>query len=507
MLMNEENGPSNNVVTPQQPAETAPQPTAPAPATAPAQPATTGPQTPKSSRKKLITVVVLLLILCVAAAAYFLTKNKPASPPAAVSHQPTQLTLPNQPKQLNDQFGTANFTAGYAAYEPDKFQKIDKQLPTIDPIPTPAAGTKDEKQVVFMNDIDYNGHGSGHRLLMYDVTAKTSYLVDQDNQPGSYSNAKIMSNHYVVFADTDEPDPLTVNTVIKSVDLDTGIAQTIMSDKAKDLPSSLCCAVTEDGLRMVIPQQGKFLIYQAGENKPTPFSANVQVFPQVTGSGGGDYEAAQRNSGYPGIVWLDDNRFMYAKSHPLKWTVDKTGSHAATNNNGLAIYDLQTGQSTDVPHTDNAPIRWFVVDGNELTFAVYNPNVSGVADKNSGLTILKNDDYTKADSLAVEVLGIPLDYQASLFYDQGTKKLYSQPSSSGLGLDTSQLTVLDTTTGTNTKQQLKGNFLSGSAGLDGFIGKDQAVVDSGNSTQTVYYVYNMQTGATQTIFSTNSSTQ
>jgi hypothetical protein len=464
---------------------------------------TSGPAKPARPVKKIVAAFVLLLIV-IAAGVYVLTKdNKPAKTPT--SQETAKLTLPDQPKQLNDQYGTQDFTAGYAAYKAEKFQKIDKQLPALDPLPTAAAGTHDEKQVVFMNDIDYNGHGSGHRLLMYDVTSKTSYLVDQDDQPGSYSNAKIMSNHYVVFADTAEPDPLTVNTTIKSVDLNTGDTQTVLSDKAKNLPSSLCCAVTGDGLRMVIPQQGKFLLYQAGETKPTSFTANVEVFPKVTGSGGGDYEAAQRNSGYPAIVWLDDNRFMYAKSHPIKWTVDSQGSHASTNDNGLAIYDLRTGQSTDVLHTDNSPIRWFNVDGSQLTFAVYNPNVGGVADKNSGLTILKNNDYTKADSLAVEVLGIPLDSQASLFYDQGTKKLYSQPSSSGLNLDTSQLTVLDTATGTNTKQKLKGNFLSGSAQLDGFIGKDQAVVNSGNSTQSDYYVYNMATGDTQLIFSTGSA--
>lgn len=465
---------------------------------------TTGPMKPGRPIKKILAALVLLLIV-IGAGVYVLTTKDKKPAPVAAGQKTANLTLPNQPKQLNDQYGTQNFTAGYATYRAEKFQKIDKQLPSLDPIPTPAAGTKDEKQVVFMNDIDYNGHGSGHRLLMYDIATKTSYLVDQDDQPGSYSNAKIMSNHYVVFADTAEPDPLTVNTAIKSVDLNTGEAQTILSDKAKNLPSSVCCAVTGDGLRMVIPQQGKFLIYQAGETKPTAFTASVEVFPKVTGGGGGDYEAAQRNSGYPPIVWLDDNRFMYAKSNPIKWTVDSQGSHAQTNDNGLAIYDLSTGQSTDVLHTDNSPIRWFNVDGQELTFAVYNPNVGGVADQNSGLTILTNKDYTKADSLAVEVLGIPLDSQASLFYDQGTKKLYSQPSSSGLNLDTSQITVLDTSTGTNAKQKLKGNFLSGSAGLNGFIGKDLAVVDSGNSTQTDYYTYNMATGETQLFFSTSTA--
>lgn len=451
--------------------------------------------------KKFLAIIVILLIAA-AAGAYFFTKdNKPANTQTAQNS--TKLTLPDQPKQLNDQFTTQNFTAGYVNYESDKFKKIDFSMPAIDPIPAAAKGTLSEKQVIFINDATYNGTGNGHRLIMYDVDSKTTYLVDQSDKNGSYSNAAVMSNHYVVFAERTITDPLTSSVAIRSIDLNTGQSTTIMSDKASNLPESLCCSVTPDGLRMVIPQQNKFLIYQAGESKPVTLSAPVQVFPQVTGSGGGDYAASHRNYGYPSIVWLDDNRFMYAKSHPLKWTVDSQGSHAFTNNNGLAIYDLSTRQSTDVQRTSDMPINWFSVDGKTITLSTYKPNVSGIVDDNSGLTILQMDDYTSSDSIPSERLGIPLDYQSFLFYDQGAKKLYVQPTGSvaGANQDTSILDVLDTATAATSKKKIPDGELMG------FIGKDQAIIDASTYGNTVYTLYDMQTGTSKVIFSNIASTQ
>ena len=451
----------------------------------------------KTSKKKILVAALAMLVLVGASTALYLSRNNNSNQPTSQTNR--QLTLPNQPKQLNDQFSTQYFAAGYVNYEPAKFKAIDTTLPKLQSVVPPKKVTT-EKQVIFMSDLSYKGPDDSRRLLMYDVASQKTYIVAQDNSIGGYSNAKIMSNHYIVYVTTSQSDPLTSNTAIKSVDLNTGKSQTIMENS--NLPASLCCSVSPDGLRLVIPQTNKFMIYQAGETKPVEFSANVEVFPKVEGNDNDNYAASQRNYGYPTIVWLNDDKFMFAKSHPLKWAVDSQGSHALINNNGLAIYDLTTGTGSDVARTSDIAIKWFTTDGNAVIFAGYMPNVSGVTDKNSGMIIYKIDDFTDPDSQPLELVSQP-DYQSTLAYDLAEKQLYIQPSAPDQygdlnGGPSKTLQKLDAETGKDSSTTIKGFDFPG---IEGVIGPHKLVVNNSVGTSNDYNIYDVQSGTSEHILS------
>lgn len=454
----------------------------------------------KPPKKKPLLLALILLIIIGAATAFYLSKNKTATPAAKLKSTLAHLVLPNQPKQLNDQFGTQNVTTGYVKYEPTKFKTIDTTLPKLPSIVPAVVGTTD-KEVVFITSLNYQTTPYSKRLLMYDVVSKLTYVVAQDSSVGTYVNPKIMSNHYVVYAALNQTDPLTNNTDIRVTDLDTGDTKTILSDKGSNLPASLCCAVSPDGLRLVIPQTNKFLIYQAGETQPTAFSGDVQVFPKTQGTDNSDYAASQRNYGYPNIVWLDDNNFMYAKAQPKQFTVDKDGTHAAVNNNGLAIYNLTSGTSNDVAKTSTIPVKWFSVDGTGLVFAGYKPNVSGLTDSNSGIIIYHIIDYRDSSSQVLELASQP-DYQATLTYSSFAKMVYVQPSAldSYGDLNGGPSKILQTI---NVSSGAVGTAKIGDVdgyALQGMIGPHQLVLDTSTTKDTIYSLYDLTTSTSTQIF-------
>ena len=241
---------------------------------------------------------------------------------------------------------------------------------------------------------------------------------------------------------------------------------------------------------MAIPETNTLMIYQAGEDKPTSFSVGVKVFPDTKGSSNDDYAASQRNGNYPGVVWLDDNHIMYAKANPYSWTVDSSGSHVAANNNGLAIYDLTTGSSVDVARTGDSAIRWFTVDDASVIFAALNKNLQG-------LTIFKIADYTKADSQALQQ-ATNEDYQAKIFYDQATKKLFIQPSGSSPGQDISTVQLLDTAAGTAARKKING--LQAPA-IEGVIGPDKLIINNSIGVNNDYNLYDNKSDVIQHLFS------
>lgn len=484
--------PNNALVSPTvtQPSATEPPPTA----------TESQPSPPvKKSRKKLFLIAVLVLVLAGAGAAYYLTTKDKTNDTRQTGI--TKLALPHQPKQLNRQFGTQYFTAGYVDYEPEEFEEANIEIPKIEVVlPAPVENSTD-KAVIFMNDLEV-GDNNLRRLLMYDFDTKTTYVVDEDQSVGGYSNAKIMSNHFVAYTTTTQIDPLTSTTAIKVTNLLTGEKLTIMSDKSANLPASLCCSVSPDGLRMLIPQPGEFLIYQAGEKTPASFDADIQPFPDVAGNDNDDYAASQRNFGYPGIEWLNTNTFMYTKGHPKKWDVDSGGSHAKTDENGLAIYDITTGKSTDVARTGDMSIKWFVTDGKAIIFATYLPNVSGVMDENSGIVVRKIDDYTDADSQPLPLIR-QTDYQSSLHYDSVFKKLYIQPSAldnlgNYNGGPSKKLQVLNTDTGEESSVTLNGFDFPN---VRGIIGPGKMVINDSYATTDKYSIYSIETSSAELIFS------
>lgn len=469
----------------------------------PTAPFTEPPKSRNPKKKILLAISIAVALIAGGSTAYLLLKDKNIG--QETTQKVAQLTLPNQPKQLNDQFSTPYFTSGYVSYDATKFEAIDTTLPKIKSLVSAVSGTTD-KQVVFISDLAYKESSNSRRLLMYDIATQKTFVIAHDNSVGDYSNAKIMSNHYVVYVSQSQPDPLTSTTAIKVLDLNTGDTQTIIEDKAANLPASLCCSVSRDGLRLVIPQTDKFLIYQAGDSKPVTFTGSVQVFPKIQGEDNDGYASSQRNYGYPNIVWLDENRFMFTKSHPLSWTVDGEGSHAAIANNGLAIYDLTSGTNTEVARTSTLPIKWFTTDGNSIIFAGYMPNVSGVTDENSGIIIYKIDDYTDAESQPLELISQP-DYQSSLIYDSSKKRLYVQPSNldnyGGYnGGPSKTLQTLDVISGKEGLAEIKGFDFPR---IEGLLGPDKLTINDSYGANNDYNIYDISSESTEHIFTAASN--
>ena len=444
------------------------------------------PMPPKRSAKRWVTLILILIV--VSAGLYLYMNKKPAVKTASskVNSFP-HITLPNQPKQTNSQYSSQYFSTGYVQYDARKLKTISADVPKIEPI-LPKSADASDKEVVFMADLSAV---STKRLIMYDVASGISYLVNEDKSVGNYYNAHIMSNHYVVFAVLSQSDPVTNTTAIKSFDLDTGVTKTILSGKSSEIPIALCCSVSPDGLRMAIPATNTLLIYQAGEDKPTSFNVGLKVFPDTKGSAANDdYAASQRNGNYPGLVWLDDNKVMFAKGNPYAWTVDSSGSHLSTSNNGLAIYNLADNTTKDVARTSNAAIKQFWVDGSTIIFTVVNKDLNG-------LTILKYDNFDQVDAQPLEQT-MSSDYQSKVFYDPGGKKLYIQPSGSDGQTDTKIIQILDLQTGETVKTKL-GTFPYPS--LEGIIGPNKLVVNNSYSVNNDYNIYDSKTQAVEHLFS------
>lgn len=449
----------------------------------------------KIAVKMLLAAVIVLLV--VAGSVYALYRNTIQTAQRSVPH----LVLPDQPKQISVQFDAQYFASGYVTYEPAKFKTASIVLPKITP-PLPAVeNTQNAGQVIFMTNLHFDDTSNSRQLLMYDLSAQKTYIIADDDSVGSYSNAAIMSNHFVVYVSEFQSDPLTSITSIKITDLDTDQTKTIAQDKASNLPASLCCSVSPDGLRLVIPQTNKFLVYQAGDAQPATFSGDVQVFPKVQGDDNSQYAASQRNFGYPGIVWLDANRFMYAKAHPLQWTVDGQGSHAATNNNGLAIFDLRDGTSRDVAKTSSVSIKWFTSDGTSVILAGYMPNVGGTVDDRSGLIIYKIDNFLDANSQLLE-LARQSDFQSTLVYSASTHRLYIQPTGGIVGSpdygSNKAIQEIDTASGVvgNTMVNDLGDYLK----VEGIVGPDKLIINKSIGTSNDYYIFDAQSATTEHVY-------
>src|SRR4051812_19851317 len=70
---------------------------------------------PEQGRKARYVLIILVLIALIAAAAAYYLWNQKDSPTAGTTTN-TKLSLPNQPKQLNEQFSMEDFSSGYVAY-------------------------------------------------------------------------------------------------------------------------------------------------------------------------------------------------------------------------------------------------------------------------------------------------------------------------------------------------------------------------------------------------------
>lgn len=438
----------------------------------------------KFNKKALIIISALLMIGIGVAVFYGINKTEAPQPTVQPTSKP-QLSISNLPKQQSRQFSNENFTTGYVKYDPAKLEKIETTLPDLESV-LPASSDINDRQVLFMQDQASNPRV----LIMYDFSDKMTYRISQSSGAGTYHRPAIMSDHFVVFAETTHLDPLNSTTKVKLVNLKTGNSSEITENKSSDFPASLCCFVSPDGLRLAIPQQDEFLVYQVTENgfDSVSFLANVNVFSDVEGSDNDDYAAGQRNYGYPTAVWLDGNRLMYAKSHPTRWTIDGSGSHVHQAKNGLAIMDLSTGESKDVARTNDASIKWFTVDNNALIYSNLHPDLEG-------LTIYKVDDFTDSNSQPLP-LATAKDYQSRLLYDTASKKLYIQPSGGDIEQTTTVMQELNIESGEIVSKRI-GKY--DHPQLEGVIGPNQLIVNNGLANVNDYNIYNVILGTTEQI--------
>lgn len=418
----------------------------------------------KPSAKKLIVALVILLLIVGA----------------------TFMAMPadKKPVAQNIQFSNQYFTSGYVTYDPAKLQAVNTTAPEI--APPLEARDDNKKQVIFVSDLA----SERKRLIMYDVTSYKTYVIAEHDTVANYQNPTIMSDNFVAFAELTQTDPLNHKTAVRIFNLQTGDVRTIMEGPAGELPPELCCSVSTDGRSLAVPGQNKLTVYKIGDEQPLSYEVSVNIFPAVAGNDQDNFAAAERNAGYPKVVWLDDARIMYAKSHPSSWRVDDQGSQISRADNGLAIYDTNARRSVDVPRTFDAAIRWFTVDGGSLLFSDYSPILDS-------LTIYKITDFESENSLSVVLTDAP-DYQSRLSYDANSKKLYIQPSGSSLEQDMGIVKQLDTVTGQVEEQRLS-NFKF--PHIEGVIGPGKLIINESQSVNNNYNIYNVSDNTFQHIFS------
>jgi|GEM_PF-5474661 len=365
--------PNNQNINNPQPSQIIPSTNAPGPQSPSQEPAQTPSQPQPKNHKKLWLGAVVVLVIIAAGAAYALNRHDKKTPVATPLPAKPQGIVLNNTHKAASKYNRSNelMALGNVSYKPEDLKliapsaQLSSSLSTI----TPVIKEDGLSGVAFLETGDdvYT-----RRLIMYDFSTKKAYVVTEDKgdqKVRHYYHPVILSDHYVAWYTLTYDTPVDLTGSINVVDLSTGQKTELLKDKAGNLPESLCCSVSPDGLYLVVPQPpNKIAFYSAGGTKTQEITVNANILPKVEGQDSDAYAAAQRAGGYPALQWLG-KKVVLATNAPLSYKVDKEGTHISKATNGIDLLDLETNQQTTLVKTGIYSIPWFEVTDKTLVFA------------------------------------------------------------------------------------------------------------------------------------------
>jgi hypothetical protein len=329
---------------PQPPIEPTQQPnTQPVPDMAGGQTAGTILPPDSSKRRNKLTYVLAFVLAAAAAGGSYLLLSGSSKAPSTPTAKKSSAVLTSAKKQyfLNDA------VAGYISYKPEAFKEVTvSKLPQI---PTADAGVN--VVIVQANIVGFSDSG----LYLYDLsTNKTYKLTDGGGSP------RIMSDHYLLYA-FDTGSGTTKRLGGKLLNLQTGQTQTVFSDTPENVPGTVCCSVSPDGLKAAFVQKNKISIWDINTQKSTDYTATVApIDPNFSRTSANDYNV---EGSYATPAWLDNTTLVYTDkvaaslvvANQPKQTVDDT----------LYKLDFTSGKSTEIK-TDKSGIYNLYVNGSSI---------------------------------------------------------------------------------------------------------------------------------------------
>jgi hypothetical protein len=431
------------------------------------------------------------LIILAGAGAAFVTLRKDAPQSDTATGQKASKILLNNTNKPASKYNrsTELFAVGNLTYEPAKLQPMATDTAVTSALAEIKAVPK-EKGLSGVAFAETGEDTYTRQLVMYDFGAKKTYIVHEDKgdqKVRHYYNPVILSDHYVAWYTLTYKTPVDLEGSISVADLNTGKVKVILRDTAGNLPESLCCSVSPDGLYLVVPTSpNKIKFYSVGGASTQEISVKASLLPQVEGKGNDNYAQAQRAVGYPALQWLDNERVVLATGVPIRYVVDQDGTHIFKDTNGLDVLNLATGQQTSLLKNDAYSIPWFSVVDNTVVFA------SHAADEDlSGGPITGNvnlytlDTSSKNEPKILE--GITHDKLGALVVDKQNQVLYIQEAAA------TPITAVSLVDGSRKTYSL------GTAPLiEGALDKDTLIGGNGSgiNSSTKLEVYTLSTGKT-----------
>ena len=303
------------------------------------------PPHPPHRRNVLTYVLAFVLAAAAAGGSYLLltSSTKTASPQPAAKQSSPVLASAKKQYYLNDA------VAGFINYKPEVFKEV-----TVSKIPEiPSADTGVNAVIVQANIVGFSDSG----LYLYDISANKTYrLTDGGGSP------RIMSDHYLLYAfDTGSGADKRLGG--KLLDLQTGQTQTVFSGAPENVPNTVCCSVSSDGLKAAFVQKNKISVWDINTRKSTDYTATVDpIDPYFSRTSANDYNT---EDSYAAPQWLDNTTLVYTNK-PAASLVEANKPKQIVDNT-LSQLDISTGKSTSIK-TDKGGIYDIYIAGGTIYF-------------------------------------------------------------------------------------------------------------------------------------------
>ncbi len=255
------------------------------------------------------------------------------------------------------QYANDNLTVGYTLVNATKLQRVEKSSKYTALLASTYKAYNSINTVIFEgNDFGLNDSG----LFLYKLDDNSIYKIAS----GGSDDARIMSDHFVVYGFAVQHSDGTTNSII-ALDLQTGERRTIVQGSAAQLTGNNCCAVSPDGLKLAIPEKGQILVWNIIDGSTRTIAANVNPFSQGFPTGPEFFKQAPyfQEMSYPKLVWADNTTLVYADHPPIIMNADNTNTPSSNK-----LYLLNTDSQVSTPLQDiNAAFYDVTVTNNGQT--------------------------------------------------------------------------------------------------------------------------------------------
>ena len=278
-------------------------------------------------RRNVLSYVMAFILAVAAAGGSYLLLTSGTKPPAAqppVKKTSSVLTSAKQQYFLNDA------VAGFINYKPEAFKAVtESKIPQI-----PTTDTGVNAAIVQASVVGFSDSG----LYLYDIPAnKTFRLTDGGGSP------RIMSDHFLLYS-FDSGSGANRRLGGKLLNLQTGQSQTVFADVPENVPGTVCCSVSPDGLKAAFVQKKKISVWDINSRKITDYTAVVDpIDPHFSRTSANDYNT---ESSYAAPVWLDNTAVVYTDKPAA--SLAAAGQPKQTVDDSLYKLDITSGKSTQI---------------------------------------------------------------------------------------------------------------------------------------------------------------